>query len=102
MLAIAPSTPVSSALSHLNGIDGCQLLAVSPGKSGQVFDPNTVGKIKELKKAIPQLIIEVDGGINLDTAAQCRDAGADQLAVGSFIFNSSNPAAQYKKLVDIS
>jgi len=78
-----------------------QLLAVSPGKSGQKFDERILEKIKFLKKNHPDVIIEVDGGINLETAKMCKKAGADILAVGSYMWGSENPEKVYNMLCNI-
>jgi ribulose-phosphate 3-epimerase len=105
-LAINPETPVENLISFLSvSIDRSrnfvQILAVNPGLSGQKFQPQVLEKIKFLKKNFPDVIIEVDGGINLKTAKLCQESGADILAVGSYIWESGNPLEAYKKLIAI-
>ncbi len=78
------------------------LMSVNPGFGGQEFIPLTVNKVKELKKMIndnnPQCLIEVDGGVNLETGRLLVEAGADVLVAGSFVFKSDDPADTIAKL----
>ena len=77
-------------------------MGVFPGKGGQAFIPETKNKIKELKKYILKnnldLDIEVDGGINENTAKEVVDAGADILVAGVYILNHENPKEAIKFL----
>ncbi|MCL5004552.1 MAG: ribulose-phosphate 3-epimerase [Patescibacteria group bacterium] len=104
-LALNPNTPVENLLSYLATIDDSkqfvQLLAVEPGLSGQKFQPQILEKIKFLKKNYSNVIIEVDGGINPETAKMCKEAGADILVVGSYIWESNNSLGAYKELAAI-
>jgi len=100
-LAINPETPVENLIPFLKDFKFVQILAVNPGLSGQKFQPQVLDKIKFLKKISPGVIIEVDGGINLETVKLCQEAGADILAVGSYIWESENPETAYKKLIAI-
>jgi len=102
MLAINSETKVAQALPYLKQIQSVQLLTVPPGQSGQEFNPNTISKIRELKIALPGIFIEVDGGINSQTARECLEAGADQLAVTSTIFSNEDPVAMFKELTEIT
>ncbi|MBI3638359.1 ribulose-phosphate 3-epimerase [Candidatus Wolfebacteria bacterium] len=86
-LAINPRTPVKKLAPYLSeGIKFVQILAVNPGKSGQKFDKRVLRKIEFLKKNYPRVKIEVDGGINLETAKMCKKAGADILVKFTRIF----------------
>ncbi len=98
-LAINPNTPVEKLIPFLKDFKFVQILAVNPGLSGQKFQPQVLEKIKFLKKNFPDVIIEIDGGINLETAKLCQEAGADILAVGSYIWESNNPQEAYRKLL---
>lgn len=102
-LAINPNTPVESLMIYLpdESVKFIQLLAVEPGLSGQKFQPQVLDKIKFLKKNFPNVIIEIDGGINPETAKICKEAGADILAVGSYIFDDPNPLIIYNKLTAV-
>ncbi|MBI2515140.1 hypothetical protein HYV91_03100 [Candidatus Wolfebacteria bacterium] len=108
-LAINPETVVDKLSAYLQPTTNdqqpitkfIQLLAVHPGKSGQKFDKRIPAKIKFLKKYFPNVKIEVDGGINLETAKVCKKAGADIIVAGSYIFDDSNPAKAYKQLTRV-
>lgn len=97
-IAINPATPVEKIKPYLNEINYALLLGVNPGFQNQKFMPVVLNKIKELKNIATKIIIEVDGGINLETGRQCVESGADALVVGSYIFNSDNYQATIKKL----
>lgn len=90
-VVINPATPVSAIEPILNDVDLVLVMTVNPGFGGQSFIESTVSKIKQLKKLKEQYqytyLIEVDGGVNKDTAKLCTDAGADILVAGSAIFN---------------
>lgn len=102
MLALKPETSISHAASYLGLVEGCQILAVAPGLSNQTMQPMIIEKVVALRKAHPELLIEVDGGITPESAARCVAAGADQLISGSYIFTDENPAAAYGRLQEIS
>lgn len=101
MLATNPETKIEDAKEYLEYFSQHQVLAVRPGPAGQSFLPLAFEKIKFLREQFPNAIIEVDGGINLETARQCKEAGADILAVGSCIFDNSNPKSIYEELSKI-
>ncbi|MCX6702606.1 MAG: ribulose-phosphate 3-epimerase [Candidatus Wolfebacteria bacterium] len=106
-LVINPETPAEALTPYLElktsnyqpKTKFVQILAVPPGKSGQKFDERVLGKIKFLRQNYSNVIIEVDGGINLETAKLCKDAGADILAVGSYIWGDDNPKEVFERLV---
>ena len=99
-LAVNPPTPVETAFPFIGLADMFIVMSVNPGYGGQAFIPETLGKIKDLRSAIGgrglDTPIEVDGGINADTAPKAVEAGADILVAGSYLFNSSD----MKKAVD--
>lgn len=70
--------------------DLVQTLAVPPGIAGQQFRPETLDKIKHIRKKHPKCIIEVDGGINPETGKKCLSAGANILVSANYIFKSNN------------
>jgi ribulose-phosphate 3-epimerase len=75
-----------------------QLMGIdNVGFQGQVFDEKVISKIKEVKEKYPNLEIQIDGGVNLETAPLLRDAGADRLVIGSAIFESENVAEAVEK-----
>lgn len=100
-LAINPETPVEKLIPYLDKIKFVQILAVNPGLSGQNFQQQVLKKIKFLKDNYPDVIIEVDGGINLETAKLCKEAGADILISGSYIWDGENPKAAFDELAKI-
>jgi len=63
-------------------------MSVKAGKGGQEFSKTAIEKIKYVRKLMPEILIEVDGGINDKTGAQCVKAGADILSVGSYVYNN--------------
>ena len=87
-LAIKPDTFWGLAVRWLDRIDVVQILAVNPGPSGQTMSDETVEKIIHLRRYCPSCIIEVDGGINAETAKKAKDAGANLFVTGSAIFNN--------------
>ena len=95
-VALNPHTPVSVLEEIIPMLDLVLLMSVNPGFGGQSFIPATINKVKKLKELIDStqsnVIIEVDGGVNLLTGKQLADAGANALVAGNFVFNSVNPA----------
>lgn len=89
-IAIKPATPVSEVLPYVSSVDMVLVMTVEPGFGGQGFMHEMLGKIRELKAYIdrecPGVHIQVDGGINAETAALVREAGADILVAGSYLF----------------
>lgn len=91
-VAINPGTAVESLTAILPDLDMVLVMSVDPGFGGQKFIESALDKIKWLKKAKPDLLVEVDGGINAETAKLCRKAGADVLVAGSYVFMAKNRA----------
>lgn len=102
-VAINPGTPVESIYEVLDVCDLVLIMTVNPGWGGQAFIPSSLGKIRQLHSRISALtgskpLIEVDGGINHDTATLCRDAGASVLVAGSYIFGSADRAQAIRRI----
>jgi ribulose-phosphate 3-epimerase len=102
-VAINPGTPIEVIFDVLDICDLVLVMTVNPGWGGQAFIPSSLGKIRQLKTRCESLqgtrpIIEVDGGINHETAAQCRDAGAQALVAGSYIFNAADRKEAIRRL----
>ncbi len=91
-ISIKPNTTVNAIRKYLKDIDMVLVMSVEPGFGGQSFQMNAIEKIKELStmKKDYQFVIQVDGGINQETAKLCRDAGVDILVAGSYIFNAED------------
>lgn len=94
-VTLNPHTPVCLLEDIISDLDMVLLMSVNPGFGGQSFIQNTVKKVKQLRALIDQnksgALIEVDGGVNLETGKQLVDAGANVLVAGSFVFSSKDP-----------
>lgn len=97
-IALAPATPIKKAEPYVEHFPFVQLLAVKPGYSGQKFERKVLEKIVFLKALHPEVTIEVDGGVNNTTAPTLKDAGADILVSGSYIFDAKDKKAAYQEL----
>ncbi len=90
-ISIKPKTPADTLKPFINDLDLVLIMSVEPGFGGQSFIESSIDKIKELKNMIidcgSKALIEVDGGINDVTGKLCKEAGADVLVAGSYIFN---------------
>ena len=91
-ISIKPGTDVEAIKPFLDDLDMVLVMSVEPGFGGQSFNPSALDKITELKEIRNDrhYLIEVDGGINENTANQCRGAGADVLVAGSYVFKAEN------------
>lgn len=91
-ISIKPHTDVEVLRPYLKDFDLVLIMSVEPGFGGQSFDQNAVQRIAEVKKMIAEegcsALIEVDGGINAETGKLCREAGADVLVAGSYVFKN--------------
>lgn len=94
-VTLNPATPVLLLEDIITELDMVLLMSVNPGFGGQKFIPNTIKKVKQLKQLIKEsgsnAIIEIDGGVNADTAPMLAQAGADALVAGSAVFKHHNP-----------
>ena len=94
-VTLNPATPVSLLTDIIRDVDMVLLMSVNPGFGGQEFIPHTLEKVKELRTLIGRTgssaLIEVDGGVNDETAPLLVEAGADVLVTGSYVFKSPSP-----------
>ncbi|HEX8547670.1 MAG TPA: ribulose-phosphate 3-epimerase [Cytophagaceae bacterium] len=94
-VALNPHTPISTLEDILPEVDVVNLMSVNPGFGGQQFIPSTLQKIRKLREMINSqnlnVLIEIDGGVNKDNAAQIIEAGANVLVAGNFVFKSPDP-----------
>lgn len=94
-VTLNPGTPVSMLEDVIDDIDMVLLMSVNPGFGGQAFIENTIDKVKRLRKMIDQterkVLIEVDGGVQQDTAPRLVEAGVDVLVSGSYVFKAADP-----------
>lgn len=102
-IAIKPKTPVSEALPYLDSADMILIMTVEPGFGGQGFMYEAVEKISELKSIIDQrglsVPIEVDGGVNGETAELVKKAGANVLVAGSYLFGAEDIGEAVRKII---
>jgi ribulose-phosphate 3-epimerase len=98
-VAITPSTPVE-ALSEIRGeLWSALCMTVDPGWGGQQFIPGSLDKIRRLRAVIgADVELEVDGGIDRDTAGPCADAGATLFVAGTSVFGTDDPGAAYREV----
>lgn len=90
-VAINPSTPTEQIFSIINNIDFVQCMAIDRiGYQGEPFDERCISHIKILQEKFPDIIISVDGGVNLETGGKLMEAGANRLVVGSAIFKTND------------
>jgi ribulose-phosphate 3-epimerase len=101
-VALNPSTPVSSLDEVAAEVDLILVMSVNPGFGAQSFIPRSIVKIRAIREMLDrigsQALIEVDGGIDLQTAAEVVAAGADVLVAGNAIFGAPDPAAAARAL----
>jgi ribulose-phosphate 3-epimerase len=104
-IALNPHTPASVLEEILPFTDMVLIMSVNPGFGGQSFISQSINKIERLREMAnllnPNLIIEVDGGVDNSNAAQLIKAGTNMLVAGSYILNSDNPAQTIAKLKSI-
>lgn len=91
-VTLNPSTPVSMLTDIVADLDMVLLMSVNPGFSGQKFIPQTLNKLKALRELIEktgsQALVQIDGGVNLETGKLLVDAGADVLVAGNAVFKA--------------
>ena len=97
-VSIKPKTPISDIKDVLPMLDQILIMTVEPGFGGQSFMEDQVGKIKDLREMGYEKDIAVDGGINAETSKICRDAGANILIAGSYIFKAKDRRAAIENL----
>mgnify|MGYP002756335464 FL=1 len=101
-VVINPGTSVSAIEAVLGQVDQVLVMTVNPGFGGQAFIPETLDKVRQLadlrQKQGYSYLIEVDGGVNDKTAADCLAAGADILVAGSYVFGHSDPVQAIQTL----
>lgn len=86
-MAINPDTPMSQLDAALGCVDMVLVMSVQAGFGGQSFHPEALDRIRDLRSRCPDLLLEIDGGINLSTIGSARHAGCDLFVVGSAIFS---------------
>ena len=102
-VAINPGTPVAALESVLDDVDLILIMTVNPGFGGQSFIPYSLQKLRQLRVMLHErgrsgVHVQVDGGVNAETAPMIRDAGADVLVAGSYVYGHANMAAAISSL----
>ena len=101
-VAINPHTPVQMLIDIMHDLDLILLMTVNPGFGGQKFISGSYKRLVTLRQMVntlaPNALIEVDGGVNLETGRQLFMAGADVLVAGNYVFTSPNPVATIETL----
>ena len=101
-VTLNPSSPVSLLEDIIRDVDMVLLMSVNPGFGGQRFIENTLRKVSRLREMIlssgSHALIEVDGGVQADTAPRLIASGADVLVSGSFVFKASDPIEAIERL----
>jgi ribulose-phosphate 3-epimerase len=94
-VTLNPATPVSVLEDIICDVDMVLLMSVNPGFGGQTFIENTIKKVRQLRQLITErgskALIEIDGGVQQETAPRLVEAGADVLVAGSYVFHSPTP-----------
>lgn len=101
-VALNPATPVGVLEDIVQDADMVLLMSVNPGFGGQCFIENTIAKVKRLRSMLDEqgssALIEVDGGVQAETAPRLVEAGADVLVSGSYVFRAADPVATIASL----
>ena len=101
-ISVKPKTPVEDIYKYLDRVDMVLVMTVEPGFGGQGFIPETAEKVRTLRKYLTEngldTDIEVDGGINAKTISVVRDAGANVIVSGSYLFNAASMADAVRSL----
>lgn len=99
-VAVNPGTPVGALAEVAGLIDMVLVMSVNPGWAGQAWIEGSDRKLREAAELAPQAIVEVDGGVDVETAPSASAAGADLLVAGSAIFGADDPAVAYAAIRD--
>ena len=104
-VTLCPATPVNTLVDIIEDVELVLIMSVNPGFGGQPFIPHSVKKVRELRKLIDETgskaMIEVDGGVNEQTGRLLKDAGADILVAGSYVFSAPDPEEKIRVLANL-
>jgi ribulose-phosphate 3-epimerase len=93
-IVVNPPTPVEHLQPYLGLVDNVLVMSVNPGRSGQAFMPEVLGKVRWARARVPASTrVEMDGGVSPQTVGQCVEAGADLLVTASALFGASDRKA---------
>lgn len=101
-LSVKPGTPIEPYLELLKEFDTLLVMSVEPGFGGQKFMPEVLSKAKAVRRLVDSgeltLLVEIDGGISLDTVEAAAEAGVDCFVAGSAVYGAADPAEAVRKL----
>ena len=101
-VTLNPSTPICMLEDIIRDVDMVLLMSVNPGFGGQKFIENTIDKVKQLRELIvrkgSKALIEVDGGVQNETAPRLAEAGVNVMVAGSYVFRADDPHARIDEL----
>ncbi|MVU77918.1 ribulose-phosphate 3-epimerase [Nocardia sp. ET3-3] len=101
-LSVKPNTPIEPYLEILREFDTLLVMSVEPGFGGQSFIASVLDKAKQVRRLVDvgelRLVVEIDGGINMDTIEQAAEAGVDCFVAGSAVYGTPDPAATVEAL----
>jgi ribulose-phosphate 3-epimerase len=97
-IALNPETPIGSLVDCLPVVDQVLVMSVDAGFGGQKFNPVALEKLRVLRQEYPDLLLEIDGGIDPETIGKARAAGCDLFVVGSAIFRHDDYGVAFKEL----
>ena len=104
-MALNPGTEVSLLKPIIHELDMVLVMTVEPGYGGQKFIPESYNRIREVREMAnisnPDLLIQVDGGINMENAPKLVEAGVNVLVAGTFVFRSDDPVGTINKLKSV-
>ena len=100
-LSVKPNTPIEAVEAYVDQIDMVLVMTVEPGFGGQKLIPSCLDKVAALRAKYPRLLLQVDGGITIDNAAEAVRAGANVLVAGSSVFGAEDKAEVIKKLQNV-
>ena len=98
-VVINPGTPVEAVEPVADIVDLCLVMSVNPGWGGQRYIASSTGRLARLRGLLPpEVVLEVDGGVSLETIDEARQAGTDLLVAGSSVFGADDPATAFAAL----
>ena len=98
-LALCPATPVTALSEVMHDVDLALCMTVNPGWGGQPFIPTSPDKIARMREVLPpEVVLEVDGGVDASTAGVCRERGASLFVAGSAVFGAPDPGEAVREI----
>lgn len=97
-ISVKPTTPIGTLTAYRGMFDMVLVMSVEPGFGGQEYIPDSTEKIRRARQLFPNVLIEVDGGINPETSRLALDAGADALVAGSYVIGAEDRKVAMDKL----